>query len=150
MRRRLFCVAAVMFASAVRAEVQLYDKNQLVSALGANSPCCVVDGRDERSRQRQALAEAVLYRPGLKVAAGDAPVVVVGDNDKQASQVGESLAKDQPSKRILVVKGGLPEWQAALVALKDAPPGGYAIQFVIPKNTCEQGTPLQKLLSRPK
>jgi hypothetical protein len=150
MKRWIFSVLAAGLASTAQAEVQLYDKNQLVSALGANSPCCVVDGRDEGRRQRQALAEAVLYRPGLKVAAGDAPVVVVGDNDKQASQVGEALAKDQPSKRILVVKGGLPAWQATLVALKDAPPGGYAIQFVIPKNTCEQGTPLQKLLSRPK
>ena len=150
MNRWIFCVLAAALASTAQAEVQLYDKNQLVSALGANSPCCVVDGRDERSRQRQALAEAVLYRPGLKVAAGDAPVVVVGDNDKQARQVGDALAKDQPGKRVLVVKGGLPVWQAVTVALENAPPGGYAIQFVIPKNTCEQGTPLQKLLSRPK
>jgi hypothetical protein len=147
---RWLLVLGLLSALPVRAEVQVYDKSQLVSALGANSPCCVVDGRNEASRRRQPLAEALPYRAGMTVAAGDAPVVVVADNTRRAQDQAAALARDHPAKRILVVKGGLPVWQAALAALEHAPPGGYAIQFVIPKNTCEQGSPLQQLLTNPK
>lgn len=150
MRHWLLLVTASFLASPALAGVELYDKHQLLSALGANSPCCVVDGRNENSRKRQALDEALPYRPGMKVAAGDAPVVLVADSDRQARRLGDALAKDHPDKRILLVKGGLPVWQGVTTALANAPPGGYAIQFVIPKNTCEQGTPLQKLLTSPK
>lgn len=147
---RWLLLLGLLAAHPVHSEVQVYDKSQLVSALGANAPCCVVDGRNEASRKHQPLAESLAYQPGMKVAGGTAPVVVVADNTRQAEKQAVALAKDHPEKRILVVKGGLPVWQAALAALEHAPPGGYAIQFVIPKNTCEQGSPLQKLLTSPK
>lgn len=47
----------------------------------------------------------------------------------------------QPIERVAPVREAKPKVEASFV------PGGVAQSFVIPKNTCESGTTLQKLLT---
>ena len=62
-------------------------------------------------------------------------------------RVGEDLARTSNAPKVIAVKGGLATWEAA--AGQGDPPGGTALTFVIPKNTCEQDAPLQQLRTEP-
>lgn len=144
----LFCAAPVHAAVALRGEAEL------IHALKSESPCCVVDGRSEDHQRKHPLADAVRYRPGLQIVP-TAAIIVVADRDPAAMNIGAALAKQHPGKVIYAVKGGVAAWESVLKSLEkvssskapDAPPG---ISFVIPHNTCETGTPLQILQSKPK
>jgi hypothetical protein len=132
------------------ADVTPMDQKQLQHALKASPPCCVIDGRSEANRKKRPLDEALIYRPGLQINPS-AAIVVLGDDDAGARQVAADLDTRYPGKRILVVSGGIDTWEAVQVALSreaasGAPPGAFS--FVIPKNTCESGSPLQKLRSK--
>lgn len=134
-------------AGIARADIELMDKMQLQFALKATPPCCVIDGRRPASRQKQPLAEALPYEKGLKINP-TASVVVVADSDRIAREIAGELARDHPGKQIIAVKGGVGVWEAAVAALANASAGGAtSYNFVIPKNTCEHGTPLQQLRS---
>jgi hypothetical protein len=121
-------------------------KAQLVHALQEGLPCCVIDGRGENSRKKQPLADAIAYRPDLKIEP-TAAVVVVADNDRLAQKIAGELDAAYPGKRIIAVQGGVGVWEAALVAASQAAAQTPGFSFVIPKNTCESGTPLQQLKS---
>lgn len=130
------------------ADVTPMDKKQLHHALSANPPCCVIDGRSEDSRKKHPLEDALPYKAGLRINPTSA-IVVVADNDAMAQQIAAALDATYPGKRILAVKGGVDTWEATQVELSreaaSGPPSG--IGFVIPKNTCESGSPLQQLRS---
>lgn len=141
-------LCAVCCIGAAQAQVTAKDKQQLTAALTTSSPCCVIDGRSAASRKRQPLADALVYRPDLRIKP-TAAVVVIADRDPAAMQIGETLARKHPGKQIIVVKGGIKTWQdasrAALLAAGLNTSGGGSMSFVIPSNTCEQGQPLQEL-----
>jgi hypothetical protein len=146
--------AAVFFAASAHAVVVLRDSAELSEALKIEPPCCVIDARSVNSQRKHPLADAVLYRPGLQIIP-TATVIVVGDQDKDAMKAGAALAKRHPSKTIFAVKGGVVAWEAVLkslagVSASRSPGAVGGISFVIPHNTCETGTPLQILQSKPK
>lgn len=145
--------ATVFFAATASADVLLRSKEQLVMALKINPPCCVIDGRDENKRRQKPLAEALPYRAGIKINP-TASVVVLADTDREAMKIGTALAKSHPGKTIMVVKGGMPAWEAVMESLTGATATGASgkggIDFVIPKNTCESGELLQQLRSQTK
>lgn len=128
------------------ADIVPMTKPQLVHALQEGEPCCVIDGRGEKSRKQRPLADAIVYRPGLEITP-TAAVVVVADNDQSTKKIAGALDAAYPGKRILAVQGGLDTWEAALMAASQAAAATPGYSFVIPKNTCESGTPLQKLKS---
>lgn len=139
-----------LFVLSVHAEVVPMDKRQLVNALKAGQPCCVIDGRGERSRKQQRLDDALPYRPGMQIHP-TADVVIVADNDRLARKIATDLDAAYPGHRMIAVRGGVGAWEAALIAASreaasGAPPGA-GFGFVIPKNTCESGSPLQQLRS---
>lgn len=142
-------------AGYAQAAVSVHDAAALAKALEEQPPCCVVDARGTASQRRLPIADAVRYRPGLRIVAA-APVVVVGDGDREASKAAEALARQHPSKEIYVLAGGAAAWESVRRTLetprlsKRADAGSPAISFVIPHNTCETGTPLQILQSKPK
>ncbi len=150
--RRLAVLMAGLLASwAAQAAVTLLDLAGIETALKKGAPCCVVDARGEAVRKSRPLADAVVYRPGVKIHP-TAAVVVVADSDRQALSVGRALARDNGAKEVVAVKGGMPTWLAyaerqAGASGEPGAPGGAAMSFVIPKNTCEQGAPLQELRS---
>ena len=123
------------------AAVTLRDKPALDDFFKNKVPCCVIDARGEKSRKAAPLANTLVYRKGLKINPTGV-VVVVADTDARAVEVGEALAASSKAKEVYAVQGGASTWRAAT--------GGSLFSrmprsFVIPKNTCEQGTPLQEL-----
>jgi hypothetical protein len=133
--------------SSALAGVSLLAKPELVKKLSASPPCCVVDARGDDARKSRPIKDALAWRPDLAIDP-TATVVVVADADAQAVAVARSIDKAHPRKVIVAVKGGFPVWESILIDLEQAQ--GRSVQgstsFVIPKNTCEQGTPLQTLL----
>lgn len=152
MKLKLVVLMAGLLASwAAQAAVTLLDLAGIETALERGAPCCVVDARSEAVRKSRPLVDAVVYRAGVKIHP-TAAVVVIADTDRQALSVGRALARDNGAKEVVAVKGGMPTWLAfaerqAQGAGEPGAPGGAAMSFVIPKNTCESGTPLQELRS---
>lgn len=144
----LLAMLCLMLAGAAQAQVSLKDKVQLVSALSAKPPCCVIDGRNATSRKREILENALPWRADLKIDP-TATVVVIADQDHDALGIANTLSRKHPGKPILAVRGGLATWKAASLSLLAAAGMDTAmsgpVSFVIPANTCEQGTPLQVL-----
>lgn len=146
-------LAALFFSQAVHAGPPLLAGSDLINALKSGPPCCVIDGRQEASRSKAPLADALPYRSGLRINP-TASVVVLADTDQEAQRIADLLAGQHPGKTIIAVKGGLASWQAAnaapLSTASHAGAPGPSFQFVIPHNTCETGEPLQKLQSNKK
>lgn len=131
-----------------QAQASLMDKAQLVTALSARPPCCVIDGRTAASRKREALESALPWRSSLTINP-IATVIVVADRDQDALGIARALERKHPGKPIFAVKGGVATWKAVRLSLlaaagMDAAMSG-PVTFVIPSNTCEQGKPLQEL-----
>lgn len=149
-----FALSAALFCAVpVHAAVALHGATELIHALKSEPPCCVVDGRSEDNQRKHPLADAVRYRPGLQIVP-TAAVIVVADRDQDAVSIGAALAKQHPDKVIYAVKGGVVAWESVLksvsaVSSSKVPGASSGISFVIPHNTCETGTPLQILQSKP-
>lgn len=146
--KSLLVALCLALTSAAGAQVGLKDKEQLIAALSARPPCCVIDGRAAAKRKSEALKDALPWRAGLKLNP-TATVVVIADRDQDALGIASALGQKHPGKPIFAVKGGLATWKAASLSLlaaagMDAAMSG-PVSFVIPANTCEQGKPLQEL-----
>jgi hypothetical protein len=144
----LLAALCLVATGAAHAQASLKDRAQLVVALAAKPPCCVIDGRSAAARKREPLAQALPWRPDLKIDP-TAVVVVIADRDREALGIADALARKHPGKPIHAVKGGLATWKSASLALlagagMDAAMSG-PVTFVIPANTCEHGKPLQEL-----
>ncbi len=143
-------LAALMLSASVQAQAaaSLRNEMQLGLALRSSPPCCVVDARTAAERKALVLDEALVYREDLRIKP-TATVVVVADTDEAALAVAESIAAAHPGSPVLAVEGGVLAWQRVLARINAEPAGGRAIQFVIPKNTCEHGPALQQLRTAP-
>jgi hypothetical protein len=146
--RGLLVVALLGPAAHAGAAASLRNEIQLALALRASPPCCVIDARTEAQRQACAIAEALPYREGIRINP-TASVVVVADGDDAALKVAETIAAAHPGKSVFAVEGGATAWERVVSAISAEPPGGRATQFIIPKNTCEQGPALQQLRTAP-
>jgi len=147
--RCLLLALLALAATASYAEASLRDEVDLMEALKKQPPCCVIDARSDANQAKFPLADALKYRPGLRIVP-TASVVVVADDNPAALNVANALAKQHPGKNIYAVRGGVTAWEFVRKALdkvtassSGAPPAG--VSFVIPHNTCETGTPLQVL-----
>ncbi len=141
MRGFIAVIAAIWIAAPASAEVSLRDKAALEAFLAGDTPCCVIDARSAKNRKSAPLANALSYRNGLKINPTGV-VIVIADTDARAIEVGEILAAGSKARDVYAVQGGIATWKASKIA------GLFASKpksFVIPKNTCEQGTPLQEL-----
>lgn len=134
-------IAAVLFALPADADVALRDKAELEAFLASKTPCCVIDARSGKNRKSAPLADTLPYRKGLKINPSGV-VVVVADTDARALEVGNILANSSKASDVYAVKGGVATWRTVTgTSLFASRPRS----FVIPKNTCEQGVPLQEL-----
>ncbi|MFN6960805.1 MAG: hypothetical protein ACK4N6_01060 [Rhodocyclaceae bacterium] len=148
---KLFISLVVLFLSSAPAHADIVPMNrkQLQHALQAGEPCCIIDGRSEASRKKHPI-DALPYTSSLRINP-TADVVVIADNDQLAQKIAAQLDAAYPGKRILAVLGGVEtlegaQMDASRAAASGAPAAG-GISFVIPKNTCESGSPLQQLRS---
>jgi hypothetical protein len=144
MRGRLILLAALAAAStAIWAAPVLADRDQAISLLKATPPCCVVDARNGIRRKLRPLAGAVVWNDGM-VVKPTGTVVVIADDDQAARSVGRAIEKRFNAKHVLAVKGGIETWDKVVSETQEP---GMPATFVIPRNTCEQGSPLQTLRS---
>lgn len=152
MKFRISLLAALMTSTLAHADIVPMNRKQLQHALQAGEPCCVIDGRSAANRKAHPI-DALPYAPGLQIKP-TADVVVVADNDQMAQKIAAQLDAAYPGKRFLTVLGGVEALEGAqmdasrAVASGASPAGG--VSFVIPKNTCESGSPLQQLRSSKK
>lgn len=146
--RWMLVALCLVLAGDAWGQAALKDKAQLMAALSAGPPCCVIDGRAAANREREPLKNALPWRSDLKINP-TATVVVVADRDQDALGIANALARRHPGKPIYAVKGGQATWKATTLALLVAAGLDQAmsgpVTFVIPANTCEQGKPLQEL-----
>lgn len=133
--------AAMLFVSTAVADVSLRDQAALVTFLSGSTPCCVIDARSDKSRKSAPLSDTLPYRKGLKINPTGV-VIVVADTDARAVEVGNILANSSKAKDVYAVQGGVATWRAVTLSSLFA---SRPKSFVIPKNTCEQGKPLQEL-----
>jgi hypothetical protein len=137
---------AATAASAARGGVTLLqDQAQLESLLKAAPPCCIIDARPEGVRKLLPLADTVPYREGLRIDPTSV-VVVIAESDARAVEIGDAIASANRAKDVVAVKGGASTWRALVGGGPDGSGASAPLRFVIPKNTCEQGTPLQTLI----
>ncbi|HRA80975.1 MAG TPA: rhodanese-like domain-containing protein [Thauera sp.] len=147
---RYLMICTLLGAAAhAQAAASLRNEIQLKLALRTSPPCCVVDARAEAQRKTRAIADALIFREGLKIKP-TATVVVVADTDDRALAVARTIASAHPGKSVFAVEGGVSAWESVVGAITAELPGGRATEFVIPKNTCEQGPALQQLRTGPK
>lgn len=146
MKALLLLLAAGTLPAWAQPPVTLHNRVQLRAALQKGPPCCVIDARPEGLRAIRPLADAIVYRPGMKLNP-TAAVAVIADTDRNAMRVGEEIARDSNPPQVIVVAGGLVTWEAVTAARGAAT--GPALTFVIPRNTCEQDAPLQTLRAAP-
>lgn len=146
-------ILATVTAGAAWSAAALRTESELVLDLKAQPPCCVIDARSAARRAQQPLADALTYQIDLRINPTSI-VIVIGDDDRSALKIAKAIAADHPDKLIYGVRGGLKTWDAVshTLATQHQASSGAApanISFVIPKNTCESGTTLQELISKP-
>lgn len=146
MRFKLGAIIAVLclLPGFARAGAALLDGAQLGEHMKAGELCCVVDAREEGRRKQRPIPFAITYQEDLKLAPGGF-AVVVADSDGKALAIAEALAANA-GKPVYAVKGGYDVWRvtpeglARASALRMNAPRN----FVIPSDTCRQGSPLQE------
>jgi hypothetical protein len=130
------------------ATASLRDAAQLEALLKQSPQCCVIDARSAERRAASPLDGSLAWRRDLHIEATSI-VVVVGDTDVGALEVARVLVKRAPHD-VVAVKGGLSGWQAVLTRLEAAArEPGSPYTFVIPRNTCQQDTPLHVFEAKP-
>ena len=141
--RLILSVLVVLAALEAQAGTTLGDRRQIGAALALLPPCCVVDARSALPRALRPLKDAIAWSKDIRIVP-TGTVVVVADSDKEALAVARRIAARFQARHVLAVKGGFDTWRDVLAAAAEP---GMPATFVIPKNTCEQGTPIQILRS---
>jgi hypothetical protein len=146
MRLKLSAIILVfcLLPGYARADAALLDGAQLGEHMKAGELCCVIDAREEGRRKQRPIPFAVTYQKGLKLAPGGF-AVVVADGDAKALTIAEALAANA-GKPVYAVKGGYDVWRLTPegLARASAPRMSAPRNFVIPSDTCKQGSPLQE------
>ena len=130
------------------ATAALQDDAQLVALLTQSPQCCVIDARSAQRRKEAELPGALAYSDDLRIKPTSV-VIVLADTDARAMVVARALAKSSPHKAY-AVKGGYMAWQSVEFRLEaQAAKPGSKFTFVIPHDTCQQGTPLHVFEAKP-
>jgi hypothetical protein len=138
----VFAALGIPMAAIAAASVEQVDAAQVRALLAMKSPCCVIDARAASERRKVEIGHALVYRKGLRINPTGV-VVVIADSDAKAQAVGQALARTSGATRVVAVKGGASTWLSA--QRETIGSAAHAPSFIIPRNTCEQGSPLQTL-----
>lgn len=138
---RSACLALLMLPGlSMGAETVLLEESALTKKIEQNQDYQLIDARSPAAQRAAPIAFSTRY--GINVAITKPLVLVVADTDAEALAIAGSLPAAS-GRSICAVKGGAEVWQR--VASKATPVTSVSKSFVIPKNTCEQGKPIQEL-----
>jgi hypothetical protein len=141
----LVFLACALSAPAWAARAELLDGARLAEVLKKGQPCCVIDAREEGRRKQQPIPFAVVYADSIRPKPGGF-AVVVGNNDRQALEAAQVIAK-KSGRDVFAVKGGYATWRQIQEGSKQSSTGPETLMprnFTIPSNTCEQGQALHE------
>jgi hypothetical protein len=122
------------------AEPLLLDENALSKKIEQVEDCQLIDARDPETQRLAPLAFSTRY--GINTRFNKALVLIVAETDAEAVEIAQSIPAAK-GRSVFAVKGGDEAWQR--VAAKASRATSVSKSFVIPKDTCEQGKPIQEL-----
>lgn len=124
----------------IGAEPLLLEEGTLSKKIEQIQDYQLIDARNPEAQRIAPIAFSTCYRINVTFIKG--LVLVVADTDAEAVAITQAVPA-APGRSAFAVKGGAEAWQR--VAAKASPVTSVSRSFVIPKNTCEQGKPIQEL-----
>lgn len=118
----------------------LLDEPKLSALIAKNSEYQLLDARSVEAQRAAPIAFSTAYRVTTPI--GKGLVLVVADDDATAEKIAQSIPA-AGNRIVHAVQGGNETWRR-VIANSPATPS-VSGTFVIPKNTCEQGKPIQEL-----
>lgn len=144
MIKRLLCGAALLLSLApvpgLGAEEMLLDENALSAKLDQAQDYQLLDARNVEAQRNTPIPFSTRYERTIPIKKG--LVLIVADTDAEALAIAKSIPAASDCS-VFAVKGGRESWQRVMVKVPMS--GSVSHSFVIPKNTCEQGKPIQEL-----
>lgn len=118
----------------------LLDEAKLSALIAKNNEYQLLDARNAAAQRSAPIAFSTTYRINMPISNG--LVLIVADDDKTAVAIAQSIPMAM-SRSVYAVQGGSEILQKVITTA----PATTSVSgsFVIPKNTCEQGKPIQKL-----
>lgn len=118
----------------------LLDEAALSAKLDQAQDYQLLDARSAEAQRDAPIAFSTRYQTTTPVKKG--LVLIVADTDAAAVAIAQSIPAAS-DRFVFAVKGGCEAWQR--VATKTSSGPSFSHSFVIPKDTCEQGKPIQEL-----
>ncbi len=122
------------------AEEMLLDEGALSAKLDQAQDYQLLDARNAEAQRDSPIAFSTRYQRTTPVKKG--LVLIVADTDAAALDIAKSIPA-AGDRSVFAVKGGSASWMHVMG--KALPSTSISRSFVIPKNTCEQGKPIQEL-----
>jgi hypothetical protein len=143
MMRILRCVGLALLllpTISFGAEGVLLAEDALSSKLDQFPDYQLLDARNAEAQRDNQIAFSTRYQSATLIKKG--LVLVVADTDAAAVEIAKTIPAAS-DRFVFAVKGGCDAWRHVMAKI----PVGTAVSgnFVIPKNTCEQGKPIQEL-----
>ena len=139
---RSVCLALLMLPGlSMGAESLLLDEGALSKKVEQNQDYQLIDARNPEAQRAAPIAFSTCYRINVTFIKG--LVLIVADTDAEALVIAQSVPAT-PGRSAFAVKGGFDAWQR-VASKASSPATSISRNFVIPKNTCEQGKPIQEL-----
>jgi hypothetical protein len=126
--------------SGIAAEELLLDENALSSKLDQALDYQLLDARNAEAQRNTPIAFSIRYQKSTPIKKG--LVLIVADTDAAALEIAKAIPA-AGDRVVHAVKGGGAAWQRVMA--KSSPASLGSGSFVIPKDTCEQGKPIQEL-----
>lgn len=118
----------------------LLDEAGLSALIAKNSEYQLLDARSAEKQRAAPIAFSTAYRVSTPV--GNGLVLIVADDDAIAEKIARSIPA-AGNRTVYAVQGGSETWRRVIANTPASP--SVSGTFVIPKNTCEQGKPIQEL-----
>jgi hypothetical protein len=135
------CLALFMLPGlCMGAEALLLDDDALSKKIEQVQDYQLLDARTPETQRIAPLAFATRYWINARI--NKALVLVVADSDAEAVEIAQSIPAEN-GRAVFAVKGGDEAWRR--VSARASTATSVSKTFVIPKNTCEQGKPIQEL-----
>ena len=122
------------------AEEVLLDEKALSAKLDQTPDYQLLDARNAEAQRDTPIAFSTRYQITTPIKTG--LVLIVADTDTAALEIAKSIPVAS-NRSVYVVKGGSAAYQRVMA--KAPPATSFSGSFVIPKDTCEQGKPIQEL-----
>jgi hypothetical protein len=116
----------------------LLNEADLAAKVGKEPNCQLLDARSAEARRAVPLAFSTRYEKNMPIKKG--LVFVVADSDAAALEIAQAIPAAS-DRSVFAVKGGADAWKRVQAKTATA----VAPAFVVPKGTCELGTPSLKI-----